>query len=81
MRKRMADPTSEASGNGPPVPPTTGTGGSVVSSAQMQNYLTSLLSASWSVLMPQIGESIHRQVSEVLQGAGIKQGQQGRGEW
>ena len=29
--------------------------------------------------MPQIGESIRQQVSEALQGAGVKQGQQGRG--
>jgi hypothetical protein len=41
----------------------------------MQNSLTTLLSASWSVLMPQIGESIRQQVSEALQGAGLKQGQ------
>ena len=76
----MADPSLEASDNGPPAPPTTVTGGSTVASlAQLQNSLTSLLSASWSILMPQIGESIRQQVSEALQGAGVKQGQQGRG--
>ena len=67
----MADPTPKASGSGPPAPPTTVTGSSTVaSSAQLQNSLTSLLSASWSILMPQIGELIRQQVSEALQGAG-----------
>lgn len=49
-------------------------GDRVLTTTAVQGSLTSLLSASWAVLMPQIGASIRQQVSEALQGAGINQG-------
>ena len=78
----MTEPNTESStpglpGGGLPASTPSSTGDHVVSvsTVEMQNSLTSLLSASWAVLMPQISESIRQQVSEVLQGAGIQQGQ------
>ena len=70
--------TSQSTGSSPPLTQSS-TSDSIVSTAAIQNSLTSILSASWSVVMPQISASIRQQVSEALQTAGINQGQLSEG--